>query len=353
MEILVIQTAFPGDLFLSIPLLKQTRLLFPDSKISLLCRQGLGSVFVNEKLVDQVFEIEKGSAASYQEALKKLKAIRFDFVISPHQSFRTAVLVRGLNKSMAVGFKRWWNFLFFDKTLSYPRHLPDAFRQMSLLTLIHKQFSEKWKPEDLRGHKNVSPLKYDVKAIPEWASMETRPWTPQKKIIYVAPGSVWNTKKWKIEHFEELIQKILQQGYEVALTGSKADQEACDALASQDPRIQNLCGKTNLKEILDRFQEAQALVANDSGAIHMAATVGLPTVAIFGPTVPEFGFRPWNNRAVVVQHKKLDCRPCSAHGTAKCPIRTHECMKGLSVDEVFHALTDLIQEFNRPHSPAH
>lgn len=74
----------------------------------------------------------------------------------------------------------------------------------------------------------------------------------------------------------------------------------------------------------------------------MAAVVGLPTVAVFGPTTLDLGYRPWQSRAIVVQNNLLDCRPCGLHGAQRCPLGHHQCMKDLKVERVIQAFSKLL-----------
>lgn len=339
MEILIIQTAFPGDLFLSLPLLKQTRRYFPQSKINLLCRKGLGEVFVQEKLVDRLFEIQKGHASSYKDALTDLKELKIDLVISPHRSVRTAFFIRSLRPKKSVGYKLWWNWPFFNSRLSYPRELPDALRQLKLLTLISEDFQKKWEAEEnhlrgLLGSKDRPLVSFDDLDFPEWISGQLKEWKPEGNIICVAPGSVWPTKRWLPSSYSKLVRRLIDDGHEVYLVGASSDKKECEAVETAVPEVKNLCGKTSLLDLFALFQKSRLLISNDSGAMHVASAVGLPTLALFGPTVPEFGFRPWQKNARIVQ-TQLDCRPCSIHGTKKCPLGTHDCMNKLSVDQVY------------------
>jgi heptosyltransferase-2 len=103
----------------------------------------------------------------------------------------------------------------------------------------------------------------------------------------------------------------------------------------------NRAGTTSLADLVSLLATGTALICNDSGAMHAAAAAGLPTVAVFGPTTLDLGFRPWNTRAIVVQ-RELGCRPCGAHGPMVCPIGTHECMEALPAREVLQALDLLV-----------
>ena len=342
---LVLQTAFPGDLLLSIPLLKQIRAFYPDEPLVLLCRTGLGEIFLREGLVDEVIEVNKKNKASFKATLRALRARKWKRVFCPHESYRSAFWVRSLQvEEFSVGFKKWWNFWAFTTRLEKPKHLPDALRQLSLLK-INTEFRNLWGRDideaewtNKRTRTDVSYLN-DVK-IPDWASM--RSWSAWKSsnTVYIAPGSVWPTKRWTEEGFATLAKSLLAQKYDVIFVGSPAEQEICERLSAQTG-APSLAGKTSLYELVQRFKTGLVLISNDSGAMHSASVAGLPTVSVFGPTVLDFGFRPWQNAATVVQID-LGCRPCASHGGNKCPIGTHACMRDLPAATVERAFKELI-----------
>src|SRR3989304_6567858 len=102
-------------------------------------------------------------------------------------------------------------------------------------------------------------------------------------------------------------------------------------------RVINLAGKTTLRELASLMERCDLVVTNDSGPLHMAGALGKPVVALFGPTVEEFGFTPLNNQSLVLS-KDLPCRPCSLHGSNRCPLGHHHCMNTIQPDEVFEAV---------------
>lgn len=393
MHNLIVQTAFIGDLLLSIPLIRNTQNLFPEDRVVLLCRKGFGAFFKSSGLVDDVIEIEKSNAKSYAAALAQLQGLSIRHVIVPHQSFRSARLIGHLKVSgLKVGFRRWWNFLFFDKRVVRPMQYPDAIRQLSLLAAVDARFSETFSQDLAAVDENLGVL--DTvrlrSTIPDWASMRVTieggapegsktiqaehdkadwkrakknaadkvDWTQEKqalkdqaewqtaqqikrnKLALVAPGSVWPTKRWHRQGFIDLLKTMHKEGYEIQLIGTKEEIEVCQYIKKQVPGAHNLAGRTSIAETIQLMSTATVLICNDSGAMHMASVVGLPTVSIFGPTTLALGYRPWNDNAVVVQ-KSLSCRPCSAHGTKKCPLKTHACMQDISSAEVLAAVQSL------------
>jgi heptosyltransferase-2 len=133
---------------------------------------------------------------------------------------------------------------------------------------------------------------------------------------------------------------LMARGYSVVLVGSRDEKALCDQIAAAVPGVENRAGTTGLADLVDLLASGRALVCNDSGAMHAAAAAGLPTVAVFGPTTLDLGFRPWNSSAIVMQ-RELGCRPCGAHGPQVCPLGTHECMKSVTAVDVLGALAKL------------
>ncbi len=338
MSNLVFQTAFLGDLLLSIPLLKNLKRLFPDQTLILVCRQGFGAFFLEHKLADEVFEMNKKDKTSIESVMDQLKAKQFNYIVCPHESPRTAMLLRSIKANKKIAFKKWWNGIFFDETLKKPYELPDALRQMSLLTLISEDFKLKFsnyvQQNKIENPKTQTNYKWAFGPLPDWASMKLATHSDiDPNLVVLAPGSVWNTKRWTLEGYENLAKHFAQQGSHVILIGTKQEQELCQRIAEKIPGVINKAGQTSLSELYNILKTARILYCNDSGAMHLAAAAGTETVSIFGPTVLAQGFMPWNEKSVVVQ-KPLPCRPCGRHGSEQCPIGTHECMKSISAEEL-------------------
>lgn len=349
---LVFQTAYPGDLFLSLPLIKRLRAFDPGTPIVLACRPGLGEVFLKNGLVDQVIEIDKRSRSGRKRALKQLTQNTWDLVLVPHESWRTGLwMLRVRARQAKIGFESWWNRLIFDRRVRRPSHLPDALRQLSLLAPVDARVAEAFATDEVQQF--VSPLTRDAsvnfadRAIPEWLDMRLprKSPTPLPRRVFLAPGSVWATKRWRLDGFEEIARRATIAGFDVVLIGSPAEKDLCDAIAAKVPQADNRAGQTTLAGLVDVLSEGGVLVCNDSGAMHAAALAGLPTLAIFGPTTLDLGYRPWNSRARVVQ-TALDCRPCGKHGAKTCPIGTHACMTEVSPDRVWMELQNLLRAYS-------
>ena len=158
--------------------------------------------------------------------------------------------------------------------------------------------------------------------------------------VCMAPGSVWPTKQWPVDHFLRVADQLYKKGFRTVLVGSSNERLLGEELQSKAPHCHSLIGDLSLMESTMVLARSQGLVCNDSGAMHIASLLTLPTLALFGPTVTELGYKPWNPKAHVFEIKELLCRPCGQHGSHHCPIGTHQCMTSIDPDQVaFKALT--------------
>jgi len=371
---LFIQTAFVGDLLLSIPVLKRMRALDPSARLILLCRHGLGQFMLDAGIVDEVQEVRKKPSGNWGEVKRNLNKIKFNLIVCPHESFRTAMFVFGLNGNEKIGYWHLWNFFAFSKRCPRPMGLPESLRQLSLISELDKDVNEElrkiqkisnWQGES----KGVSSLCFPVpgEKLPKISNMlledldqqgpnyglihkkVERLWLNVMKtglgIVFMAPGSEWATKRWRQSGYSELGKKLQSKGYQICLVGVAAEEKICTEISSLIPHSINFCGKTSLSELFKLFTKGKLLISNDSGAMHMAAVAGLPVVGIFGPTTLELGYRPWQEPSRVAEIK-LECRPCGKHGAQICPLGTHACMQELSTDSVYKEVeTVLLGDF--------
>lgn len=372
-QILVVQTAFLGDALLGIPLLKSLRLLFPACTITLLCRKGIGSFFAEAMLVDEVIEVDKSAASSvkgsWSDTRKRVADRIFDLVICPHESFRSALFVARIRARQKIGYARFFNRFIFDDRVKRPLELPEALRQLALLTPIDAAYSQLLQnfesmQHDVGGQGSHGaltdvPLGTDMKvpalmqirnarhvgraaeatsnAAVEVSSIIEPFFDAKEAIVVLAPGSVWLTKMWTKEGFIETGRALAKsRDALVVVMGSKAESALCQEISSAIQNSVSLAGRTSLYESAQLLAVADLLVCNDSGAMHLGACAGVPIVSVFGPTVLEFGYRPWSAKAAVVQ-TELPCRPCGRHGAQECPLGTHACMKEVTALNILSA----------------
>ncbi len=161
------------------------------------------------------------------------------------------------------------------------------------------------------------------------------------RIVLLAPGSEWNTKRWKEEYYIELVKSFTGCNYSCVLIGSKKEEPLCKYIAGESGAI-NFAGATSLPQLLYLMTKSRIVITNDSAPTHIAGLAGCHVITIFGPTVPEFGFAPRSSGSAVIQSDGLKCRPCRIHGSNRCPIRTHECMTGILPARVFEKALEIM-----------
>ncbi len=332
MNVIILQTAFLGDVLLTLPLCAAVKQVWADARVTLVTTPAAADMLAHVACVDSVVAFDKRGkhrTMSEQRLLaQSLRTSETTIVLAAHKSWRTALFLRALNADLSVAFRdspaRW----FSTMSVSVPSGLHAAERNLLLL-------------EPLMPIGSRMPNLADCLPIPlapvqhhESSAAVAHPH------VVLAPGSVWKTKQWPAEHYRALAERLVHQGMRVSVIG---DASVAD-VARDLPGVGNLAGKTSMQEAAQIVASASILVANDSAPVHLASLQNVPVLAIFGPTIPEFGFGPFSRYSAVVE-QNLTCRPCSDHGTADCPLGTHECMNTITVDMV----ADQIQHILHAH----
>jgi heptosyltransferase-2 len=163
--------------------------------------------------------------------------------------------------------------------------------------------------------------------------------------VVMAPGAKWPTKQWPKDSFADLAKRLDRElGYRTVLVGGPGEIPVCREMAGQFPaRVISLAGQTDVPVLAAVLSQAPLLVCNDSGPMHLGVAAGTRVLAFFGPTVPEFGFAPKPSERVRVLARDLPCRPCSLHGTLRCPLGHHACMKKIATEEAFQVSEELLR----------
>jgi heptosyltransferase-2 len=253
---------------------------------------------------------------------KRLKTEGYSCAYLPHRSLRSAALALLAGIPARTGFRGRWSFLYTVARLKPPSgHESD--RLLALADEAPGAYPPQLRPSV--GDERVADALV--------AGAET--------FIALAPGSIWGSKRWP--YYGELAAKLAAH-VTIVIVGGKDDAETGDAIVRAvgptGRRAVNACGKLTLRQSAALIGRAAVLVTNDSAPLHLATAMGTPIVALFGPTVSEFGFGPMR-AADVALGVELECRPCSPHGPRQCPLEHHRCMRDLPVEAVTQAIEDL------------
>ncbi len=331
-KILLIQTAYIGDVILTTPLIRwaKTGLNYPQTHIVVI--PTAKNIVENNPFVDKIIVYDKRGKdkglAGLISLARQLKKENYCLVISPHRSLRSALIARLTGAARRIGFNTSSGAFFYTDKIKYNQNSHEIDRNLSLLKFARLNITDR--------HPQVFPDHDDEKLIITLFSEHAI--KPHIAPVALAPGSVWFTKKWPEEYYRELVKLLVEHGLTVFLTGGAADKECCARVKSGiDGQVINLAGELTLRQSAALYKKCAVLVCNDSGAMHLAVSVKTPVIALFGPTVPSFGFSPFGEKNTILEHQ-LSCRPCGIHGGNKCPIGTHECMQAIHPSLVFQSV---------------
>ncbi|GBF49177.1 ADP-heptosyltransferase [Leptospira ryugenii] len=349
-KILILQTAFLGDLVLSTPFFRALRLLHPEAEIHLVCNLGTESILEGNPDLNAVFPIDKkgkhkGPWGFFQFALA-LREEGYSKVYAAHFSFRSSLLSWLTGAKERIGYQE--SGFAFLHTKKVPRPKMGMHEVDKLFSLCYDS------TVDFPSGRNRRPFLYPRKADSDafWKIANEWKLIPKSYII-IAPSSLWETKRMPEEKFVSLISYILRKRKEsIVLVGSKADisiQQRIDQLLKIQPlkpkerqRLFSLIGKTSLGELAVWIERAKALVSNDSSPIHFASAFDIPTIMIYGATVPAFGYSSLSTKQRIMEVGGLSCRPCGIHGGRECPEAHFKCMLNQDPEKIFRSLNEII-----------
>lgn len=337
-RILVLQTAFLGDVILTLPLVQVLKEFFAFSSVDVVVIPRAANILSGHPDIRRIIEFDKrgrdaGIGGLWRLAMK-LRRERYSLALVPHRSLRSALLVLLAGVPIRLGFTKSAGRFLFTKRVAYENGVHEIDRNLSLLKGIGIGTYAFRRPA-------LYPSAEDSDAVSTYLAQSFSGKLPP--LIAIAPGTVWNTKRWFKERFAELAARFVADGFGVVLIGGGDDQELCGEIAAAGGTgVVNSAGRLSMLQSAELIRHSRLLVCNDSAPLHLATAVGTPILAIFGATVPDFGFGPVGERDVVVETRGLSCRPCSIHGGDRCPIKTFDCMDRITTERVYQKAQALL-----------
>jgi len=334
-NILIIQTAFIGDVILTTPLIEVLNEKYPDAAIDFLTIPASKVLLdTNPKIRDVVIFDKRGRDKGLRGLIrfaKILKKKNYDLCITPHRSLRSAILTWNTGAQIRIGFNRSALKLAFTHIVKYEFNHHEIERNLSLLSVIGIY------------KKRSFPVLYETNEDQNAVQSFFKAKNIDKGIIFaVAPGSVWPTKRWPEAYYLEFCQILCRKGIQVILIGGAEDKELCTRLSEKSSLIHNSAGHFSLRESYYLLKRCSGILTNDSAPLHLGMAAEIPVFAIFGPTVPEFGFAPFGAKSEIFESRNLNCRPCAIHGSKKCPIKTFDCMNNLQPEYIANQVLDTL-----------
>jgi 3-deoxy-D-manno-octulosonic-acid transferase/heptosyltransferase-1 len=344
-SILIIKLSAIGDVVHTLPLLSVLRGNYPRARIDWLVEEEASMVIEGHPAVNRVLISRRKSwfrrfmkGGEYSKVvpeirafLKELRICRYDLVIDLQGLFKSGVLTglaRGKRKIGMEGAREGGRFFLNERPVpvDYDQHAIDRYLKMAdYLKCRHISW---------RGGIPIS--KAHEKLVNEYVSPAE---AGQRPIIAINPMARWKTKLWDPDRFASLADRIHDDlSHEVVFTGSNGDRKEIECVINKmKSRPLNLAGRTSLKEVAHLYTRCKALITTDTGPMHIAAAMGCPVVALFGPTAP-WRTGPYGQRHEVIR-ADIECSPCFKKSCSHI-----KCMEEIEVDQVFEAVRNLVTQ---------
>ena len=357
-RILLIKPSALGDVVHTIPLLVKLRARYPDARIDWLitpenaeivrCHPALSNVVLFARRDFSRRGRRWGAVVAFLDLLKQIRRAKYDLVVDMHGQVRSAFFSLISGARVRIGFdrpiKRSLTVSAEHDLKNVPSHGWRGAREGSWIAYTHRIPIPTLDVHAIDRYLWVAPLlglDDDTPDLTIYLSSETirnverlleeHGVPASKPLVVLVPGTIWETKHWTIEGFAGVARQFIREGFAVALAGTKRDQQRCQQIATAAPDACDLSGKTTPAELAALIRRAEVAVTNDSGSMHVAASLGKPMVSVFGPTNPVH-IGPYERPESVVR-VDLPCSPCNYRRLSQCPF-DHACMKQVTSEMV-------------------
>jgi len=329
-KILIIKPSSLGDVAHSLPFLNAVKTCFPKTGIHWVIAKGLEGLLEGHPMINKLWIINKdewkklknvrGTMSELSVLFRALKKEKYDLVVDLQGLLRSGVITAATGAPVRVGFKeaREGSRIFYTHTVEGGKDIHAVDRYLKITNFLGCPASDVHFP---------LPLHFESSFITHYLS-------PSKDYAVIVPGARWKTKRWPPEKFGKLSSLLPLR---TVIVGSRGDMNiANEIVALAGGKAISLAGKTGLKELIEVMRGARFVVSNDSGPMHIAAALGIPIFAIFGPTDP-LRTGPYGRGHTVIK-ENVSCAPCFRKTCDDL-----KCMKNLYVERVYEIINKKIQ----------
>jgi lipopolysaccharide heptosyltransferase II len=321
LEILILAPNWLGDAIMALPAIRDVRRHFSGQPVTVAARPSIAPVFRAVPGIDRILVLDRGNEPSQ---------LRGDVGILFPNSFRSAWILRKAGIEERWGYRSDFRRPLLTRSVSKPRRRVSFPEYYSNLV---RQLGVETGP--LTAHMKA-PAAASAAAI---ALLQERGWRSGQPLVGIAPGAAFgHAKRWSPKRYAELASQLVDAGVACVIVGRSEDRDA-----ARDIKGIDLIGQTDLMMLMGVLSQCNVVAANDSGALHLAAALGVPVVGIWGPTHERYStpVTPYeDSRTVAAVSEQVFCRPCFL---ADCPI-DHRCMKRIPTERVHEAVRRFLQE---------
>ena len=374
---MLIKPSALGDVVHTLPVLVKLRARYPRARIDWLITPENAEVVRYHPALSNVVLFARRDFSkrgrrwrafrSFVDLLKQIRRAKYELVIDMHGQVRSAFFTLISGARVRVGFdrpiKRGLTISAEHDLKNVPNHGWRGAREGSWIAYTHRIPIPTLDVHAIDRYLWVAPLlglddnppDLTIHLSPQASDrvnrlLEEHGVPASKPLVVLVPGTIWETKHWTIEGFAGVARQFLQDGFAVALAGTVRDQQRCQQIAAAAPGTCDLSGKTTPGDLAALIRRAEVAVTNDSGSMHVAASLGKAMVSVFGPTNPVH-IGPYERPESVVR-VDLPCSPCNYRRLSQCPF-DHACMKQVTSAMVVERVRKILSAAkNHPHGVA-
>jgi heptosyltransferase-2 len=357
-RILVIQTAFIGDVVLATALLQNLHAAYPAATIDILVRQGADELFTDHPYINEVhvWNKKKNKYQHLFQIIQNIRRIKYDVVINVQRYLATGIITVLSSAKKTIGFnKNPLSFLFSEvvahqfgaaadaaggaaeaRARAVAQNSNSAALQNSNNAALHETSRNHALLASLTTAPVAKPALYPSAA--NFAAVQKWQGAPY---ICMSPGSVWETKKMPAQNWIDLINAV-PTNYTIYLMGAPNETALCEEILSGSSRggVINIAGQLNLLEAAALIKGARLNYVNDSAPMHLASATNAPVAAIYCSTIPAFGYGPLSDTQFVVETlEHMPCKPCGLHGKKDCPLGHFNCGHSITTAQLLAPLS--------------
>lgn len=328
-KMLVIQTAFIGDVVLATALIEKLHKFYPAAHIDFLVRMGNEGLLTNHPFLHDVliWNKKENKYKNLWKILKKVRSNKYDMVVNVQRFAATGLLTVFAGAKTTIGFdKNPWS-RFFSTTIKHEISTGDK----PLHEIDRNQFLIEHLTDSIAAKPKLYPSASDYDHVKQYQ---------ESPYACVAPASVWFTKQYPKEKWVSMINQ-LPPDLSVFLLGAPGDYDLCKFISkeSSNKNVRNLAGKLSFLQSVALQKNASMNYVNDSAPMHFASSVNAPVAAVYCSTVPWFGFGPLSDKSFIVQTNQiLSCKPCGLHGHKQCPLGHFKCAYTIGDEQLINIL---------------
>ncbi|HXV28025.1 MAG TPA: glycosyltransferase family 9 protein [bacterium] len=338
-KILAVRLDHIGDVAMTRPSLAALKKKFPEAEIDLLVSAGVKDLFIDQPEIHEVIPFEnswfsshssfRGEIAEFNRMRKILKAGGYNLGIDFRGDLRNILLMTFAGIPYRLGYGRTGGSFLLSETVPYPSDEHQVKVNLRLLESL-----------GINGEPEGTPFDYSEE---QKENFRTRfphiALTGEGRKIVIHPTAGYPSKQWPLIKYWQLIQRMAYENRgQMILIGSEKDRYSEDVFESLPEKVIDLRGKTSLRDLPVLFDLCDFYIGNDSGPAHLAALQGLPVLVIAGGTNRLSEWHPWTSRFFAASHP-VPCSPCEAR---ECPLKHHDCMMKITVDEVYEKMKTMM-----------